>query len=367
MITVMPIFGTRPEAVKMASVIQELARFPDRIRLRVVVTAQHREMLDQVLGLFDIQPDFDLDIMQPGQTLAGITTRALSGLDALLAEEKPDLVLVQGDTVTVFAGALAAFYHKVAVGHIEAGLRTNDKYDPFPEEMMRRLTGSLADLHFAPTETARDNLLRSGVVPERIFVTGNTVIDALLSVAASLPDEPPPDGGREILVTAHRRENWGEPLRRICLALRDLVEIHPDVRVTYAMHRNPVIRRTAEEVLGGRDRIRLIEPPDYRPFVAMMKRAALIITDSGGVQEEAPSLGKPVLVVRRTTERTEGLQAGTVRLVGTDRETIVREADRLLSDPEAYATMTRVENPYGDGHAAERIRRAIFRHFDMDE
>ncbi|MBW3625697.1 MAG: UDP-N-acetylglucosamine 2-epimerase (non-hydrolyzing) [Armatimonadetes bacterium] len=365
MISVMPIFGTRPEAVKMAPVIRELQRFPDQVRLRIAVTAQHREMLDQILRIFDIRPDFDLNIMQPGQTLAGITTRALSGLDELLSEEKPDLVLVQGDTATVFAGALAAFYHKIAVGHVEAGLRTQNQYDPFPEEMMRRLTGQIADLHFAPTEQSRQNLLQNGVPDDRIDVTGNTVIDALLSVAAQLPDDAPSHGHRQILVTAHRRENWGEPLREVCLALRDLVERHPDIEVVYALHRNPVVRETATEVLGGLDRVRLIEPPDYQPFVGMMKRATLIITDSGGVQEEAPSLGKPVLVVRRTTERPEGVDAGTVKLVGTDRETIVREADRLLDDPAAYAEMAQARNPYGDGQAAPRIREAIFRRFGL--
>ena len=365
MIKVMPIFGTRPEAVKMAPVIKELQRYPEQVRLQVAVTAQHREMLDQILRIFDITPDFDLNIMQPGQTLAGITTRALSGLDDLLAREKPDLVLVQGDTATVFAGALAAFYQKIAVGHVEAGLRTDNKYDPFPEEMMRRLTGVLADLHFAPTEQSRDNLLRGGVPPERIFVTGNTVIDALLSVAEQIPDAPDPGGRRRILVTAHRRENWGEPLRQVCLALRDLVEAFPDVEVTYAMHRNPVVRETAVEVLGDLDRVSLIEPPDYQPFVGMMKASTLIITDSGGVQEEAPSLGKPVLVVRRTTERPEGVTAGTVKLVGTDREEIVQEARRLLEDPAAYAEMARSRNPYGDGQAAPRIRAAILDHFGI--
>lgn len=361
----MPIFGTRPEAVKMAPVIRELQRYPEQVRLRIAVTAQHREMLDQILRIFDIQPDFDLNIMQPGQTLAGITTRALSGLDELLAREKPDLVLVQGDTATVFAGALAAFYQKIAVGHVEAGLRTDDKYDPFPEEMMRRLTGVIADLHFAPTEQSRNNLLRSGVPDERITVTGNTVIDALLSVAERIPDDEDHNGRRKILVTAHRRENWGEPLRHVCLALRDLVEAHPDVEVTYAMHRNPVVRETAVQTLGDLDRVSLIEPPDYEPFVGMMKRAALIITDSGGVQEEAPSLGKPVLVVRRTTERPEGVAAGTVKLVGTDRETIVEEASRLLNDPDAYNAMAQARNPYGDGQSAPRIREAIFAHFNL--
>lgn len=363
-LTVMPIFGTRPEAVKMAPVIRELRRFPEQVRVRAVVTAQHREMLDQALAVFGITPDVDLNIMAPGQTLTQITTRALEGLEPVLAEEKPDIVLVQGDTTTVFAASLAAFYQKIAVGHVEAGLRTHDKYDPFPEEMMRRLTGQIADLHFAPTERSRRNLLESGVPDVRITVTGNTVVDALLSVAEGLPD-PPETGRRTILLTAHRRENLGEPMRQVFLALKDILEAFPDVELAYPMHRNPKVREVAREVFGGHDRVRLTEPPDYAPFVAMMKAAHLIITDSGGVQEEAPSLGKPVLVVRRTTERPEGVDAGTVRLVGVERETVREEAARLLSDPDAYSAMSQARNPYGDGRAAEHIRTALFRHFGL--
>jgi UDP-N-acetylglucosamine 2-epimerase (non-hydrolysing) len=359
----MVVFGTRPEAVKMAPVIRELQRYPDRVRVRTVVTAQHREMLDQVMAVFDITPDVDLNIMAPGQTLAQITTRALTGLDSVLAEEKPDIVLVQGDTTTVFAASLAAFYNKIAVGHVEAGLRTHDMYDPFPEEMMRRLTGQIAALHFAPTTQSRDNLLASGVAPDRIFVTGNTVIDALLGVAAGVPDAPS-SGLRTILLTAHRRENLGEPMRHIFQAMTDLLDRFPDVELVYPMHKNPKVRDIAHEVLDGRDRVTLTEPPDYAPFVAMMKSATLIVTDSGGVQEEAPSLGKPVLVVRRTTERPEGVAAGTVKLVGVDRAAIRDEAARLLSDPEAYNGMSRAENPYGDGHAAERVREILFQYFD---
>lgn len=359
MLTIMPIFGTRPEAVKLAPVIRELARFPDRVRLRIAVTAQHREMLDQVLHVFDIRPDIDLDIMQHGQSLAGITTRALDGLDRILAEERPDLVLVQGDTVTVFAGALAAFYHKVPVGHVEAGLRTGDRYDPFPEEMMRRLTTVASTLHFAPTEQAKQRLLAEGVPSGQAWVTGNTVIDALLTAAGNVP--PCTDSGyREILVTAHRRENLGQPLENVCRGLRTVVESHPDVRVTYAMHRNPAVRAIATSVLGGMDRVRLIEPPDYANFVAMEKAATLIVTDSGGVQEEAPALGVPVLVVRRTTERPEGVEAGTARLIGTEQDDVAREVSRLLDDPDAYAAMAQARNPYGDGRAAERIREIIF-------
>ncbi|HEY3283600.1 MAG TPA: UDP-N-acetylglucosamine 2-epimerase (non-hydrolyzing) [Armatimonadota bacterium] len=362
MTKIMAVFGTRPEAVKMAPVVKELRRHPDRLQVQVAVTAQHREMLDQVCRVFDIKPDFDLDIMQVGQTLTQVTTRALEGLDKLFSREKPDMILVQGDTVTVFAGALAAFYNKVAVGHVEAGLRTGNRYDPFPEEMMRRLAGATASLHFAPTDLARDNLLKENVAPGSVFVTGNTVIDSLLEVAAKAPG-PDPSAPREVLVTAHRRENWGEPLRRICLALRDLVEQVPDLRVVYALHRNPLVREIAYEVLGSSDRVELIEPPDYAPFVARMKRSTLIITDSGGIQEEAPSLGKPVLVVRETTERPEGVTAGTLKLVGTDRERIVSEALRLLTDPEAYAQMAQARNPYGDGKASERIAQILLNHF----
>lgn len=363
-LTVMPIFGTRPEAIKMAPVIRELQRFPERARVVTVVTAQHREMLDQVLAVFGITPDADLNIMAPDQTLTRITTRALDGLDSVIARERPDVILVQGDTTTVFAAALAAFYHQVAVGHVEAGLRTHDKYDPFPEEMMRRLTSQIADLHFAPTDLARRNLLASGTPENAIFVTGNTVIDALLSVASTLPD-PPETGRRTILMTAHRRENLGEPMRQVFLALADILDEFPDVDLVYPMHRNPKVRAVAREVLGGRDRVTLTEPPDYAPFVAMMKTAHLIITDSGGVQEEAPSLGKPVLVARRTTERPEGVDAGTVKLVGVKREDVRREAARLLSDPAAYDAMARARNPYGDGNAARRIREALFQRFGV--
>ena len=360
---VMAVFGTRPEAVKMAPVIRELSRFPDRVDLKVAVTAQHREMLDQVLKVFGIVPDFDLDIMRHGQSLTDITVRSLRGLNSLFAEQRPDLVLVQGDALAVLSGALAAFYNRIAVGHVEAGLRTGCKYNPFPEEIVRRLTSHIAELHFAPTQTARANLLAEGIPEEDIFVTGNTVIDALLSVAASLPDCRPDGGLREILVTAHRRENWGEPHRQVFLALRDLVEAFPDVRVVFAMHRNPDIRKQAREILGGLNRVELIEPPDYAPFVALMKRCYMVITDSGGIQEEAPALGKPVLVVRSTTERPEGVEAGTVRLVGTDRARVFEEASRLLSDSQAYTAMATAQNPYGDGHAAERIREAIFARF----
>jgi UDP-N-acetylglucosamine 2-epimerase (non-hydrolysing) len=331
-------------------------------------------MLDQVLSLFEITPDRDLDIMHPGQTLSEITTRALNGLESAFADSRPDLVLAEGDTTTVFCAALAAFYARTSFGHVEAGLRTRDKYRPYPEEMNRRLAGALADLHFAPTKTARDNLLAESVAPERIFVTGNTVIDALQSVAARPEprDEPTlawldSEAGRLVLMTAHRRENWGDPLREICRAARDLIERFGDVRVVYAVHPNPMVREVAESELGGLDRARLIEPPDYRTFVALMKRSHLILTDSGGIQEEAPSLGVPLLVLREVTERPEAVAAGAVEVAGTSREPIVRSASRLLEDADRHAEMARAVNPYGDGRAAERVRQAILHHFGESE
>ncbi len=359
----MTIFGTRPEAVKMAPVVGRLRESAD-FRPVVAVTAQHREMLDQVLRLFDIIPDRDLDIMLPEQSLFDIATRALDRLDPVLAEWRPAMVLVQGDASSTMLGALAAFYHRVPVGHVEAGLRTWDKYRPFPEEMNRRMTSSLADLHFAPTPQAKANLLREGVPTDRIFVTGNTVIDALLDVVQrpeiSLPQHLPAlEGRRMVLVTTHRRENWGEPLRQIYLALLDLLTRFPDVTVVFSVHRNPAVRRVAEEVLAGHPRAHLIEPPDYGPFVRLMAKAYLILTDSGGVQEEAPALGTPVLVVRDVTERPEGVQAGTVEVVGTSRERIAERAGRLLADPAARAAMAQARNPYGDGRAAGRIVDAL--------
>ncbi len=361
------IFGTRPEAVKMAPVVAALRASRDFQPL-VVVTAQHREMLDQVLSAFRITPDRDLDIMLPEQSLTDIVTRALRGLWQVLDELKPAIVLVQGDAHTCFVSALAAYYHHIPIGHVEAGLRTDDKYQPFPEEMNRRMTSVLADLHFAPTAQARRNLLREGVAAERVVVTGNTVIDALQAIverapAALPPESPPLDGRRLLLVTTHRRENWGEPLRQISLALLDLLDRFPDVELVFSVHPNPAVRRVVHEVLRGHPRAHLIEPPDYAPWVHLMRRAYLILTDSGGIQEEAPALGKPVLVLRRVTERPEGIEAGTARLVGTDRERIVAEAGRLLSDPAAYEAMARIRNPYGDGHAAERIVEALRYYF----
>ncbi len=362
----MLVFGTRPEAIKLAPVYAELRKRLNVFETRVVVTAQHREMLDQVLECFGIQPDHDLDIMQHGQSLADVTSRVLYGMEPVLSRGRPDIVLVQGDTTTVFAAALAAFYQQIPLGHIEAGLRSDDKYNPFPEEINRRLTSVLCDIHFAPTATARERLLTEGVAPEQVFVTGNTVIDALLSVAQrSFRFEGPQFGwleefdGRLVLVTAHRRENLGEPLRRICRALRMIAEEFEDVVVLYAMHRNPAVRKVAQEVLEGVPRVRLTDPPEYVTFVNLMKRAVLIISDSGGIQEEAPSLNVPVLVTRETTERPEGIQAGTAKLVGTQTEAIVAEASQLLRDPDAYRAMATAVNPYGDGTASARICDAL--------
>jgi UDP-N-acetylglucosamine 2-epimerase (non-hydrolysing) len=360
------IFGTRPDAIKMAPVVLELLRHPNRFRTSVVVTGQHREQLEQVLRAFDLRPDRDLEIMRHGQTLTDITCRVLGGLDAAIAELAPDVVIAQGDTTTTFAASLAAFYRRVPFGHVEAGLRTNDPYDPFPEEMNRRLTGVIARFHFAPTSAARSNLLREGVPDDRIAVTGNTGIDALLTVGAqSYAFADPRLAGiaasprRLVLITAHRRENWGEPLASICQAVSRLAEEFTDCEFVYAMHRNPVVREIVEPLLSNRDRIHLVEPPDYVPFVKLMQRAELILTDSGGVQEEAPSFGVPVLTLRKTTERPEGVDAGVARLIGTGAEDIVREARRLLSDSAERARMSRCVSPYGDGRAAERIREAL--------
>ena len=361
---VMSIFGTRPEAIKMAPVVLELKKYP-QIESSVAVTAQHREMLDQVLRLFDIRPDFDLNIMSEGQTLFDITSRALSGLDKVLTAATPDIILVHGDTTTTFAGALAAFYHQIEVGHVEAGLRTSNKFSPYPEEMNRRLTGSLADLNFAPTSTAKENLLREGVDADKIFVTGNTVIDALYkTVRADFKFSKELErvdyaDKRIILVTTHRRENLGEPLRQVYKALKALVEELPDVEIIFPVHKNPRVREVVNAELGGMERVFLTDPLDYEPFANLMNRATLILTDSGGVQEEAPALGKPVLVLRDTTERPEALEAGTVKLIGTNREKVYSAAKLLLTDAAEYKKMAEARSPYGDGHAAERIAKAL--------
>jgi UDP-N-acetylglucosamine 2-epimerase (non-hydrolysing) len=350
----------------MAPRVKELEKYPQIISCKVAVTAQHREMLDQVLSLFEIKPAYDLNIMRQGQNLFDITARALSGLQQVLTEEKPDLVLVHGDTTTTFVAALASYYLQIPVGHVEAGLRTRDKFSPFPEEINRRLTGVLADINFAPTATARKNLLEEGVSPEKIYVTGNTVIDALLATVKpgfrfedDMLNAIDYSRRRVLLVTTHRRENLGEPMREIYRALRGVVEDYPDVEVVFPVHKNPAVRSVVEDELGGTDRVRLIEPMDYQPFVNLINRAYLVLSDSGGIQEEAPSLGKPVLVLRNTTERPEAVEAGTVSLVGTGREKVSSETRRLLDSETFYNKMANAVNPYGDGFASQRIVQAI--------
>ena len=362
---VLSVFGTRPEAIKMAPVIKALEEAPG-VEAGVCVTAQHRSMLDQVLGLFHVSPDYDLDIMRENQDLAHITQAVLTGMMDVLEDFKPDRVLVHGDTTTTLAAALAAFYRMVPVSHVEAGLRTSDPYAPFPEEMNRKLTDAIADLHFAPTETAKDNLTREGVPQDRIVVTGNTVIDALLSVTKRLKKNKDlrqeqesrfsslDPARRLILVTGHRRENFGPGFENICAALAELAD-HGNVEIVYPVHLNPNVTESVNKSLDGKPNIHLMGPLDYLPFVYLMDRAYLVITDSGGIQEEAPSLGKPVLVMRDVTERPEALDAGTAKLVGIDKKNIVAEAVRLLDDEDAYATMSRAHNPYGDGKASQRI------------
>ncbi len=369
---VMTVFGTRPEAIKMAPIVTELCKHSDKTESVVTVTAQHREMLDQVLNLFRIKPDYDLNIMSAGQTLFDITNRVLSGLNEVLSKVQPDIVLVHGDTTTTFAGALAAYYKQISVGHVEAGLRTGNKYSPYPEEMNRKLTGALADLHFAPTQTSRKNLLKENVNPEKIFVTGNTVIDALFETVK--PDFKFSDellenidykNKRIILVTTHRRENLGEPMRHIYKALKELTEEFSDVEIVFPVHKNPKVREVVNEELGGLEKVHLTDPLDYEPFANLMNRATLILTDSGGVQEEAPALGRPVLVLRDTTERPEAVEAGTVRLIGTDREKVYGAAKILLTDKEEYKKMSESRNPYGDGFAAKRIVRALLWNYGL--
>lgn len=373
MIKVMTVFGTRPEAIKMAPVVLELQKHADRIQTIVAVTAQHRQMLDQVLDLFQITPDYDLDIMSQGQTLYDITTKSLMGLKDVLAKEKPDLVLVHGDTTTTFAGALASYYQQVPVGHVEAGLRTGDIYSPFPEEMNRKLTGAIAAIHFAPTATAKANLLKENVNPSHIYVTGNTVIDALMTTVAGDYDfgddlkDVDFHNHRVILLTTHRRENLGEPMRHIYKALRRIIEEIPDTEIVFPVHRNPLVRKVVEEELAGVDRIHLIDPMEYEPFANLMSLSSLVLTDSGGIQEEAPSLGKPVLVLRNTTERPEAVEAGTVRLIGTDKDVVYAETKRLLTDQDAYDAMSNAVNPYGDGKASQRIVQAILHAFAGEE
>ncbi|RXE46255.1 MULTISPECIES: non-hydrolyzing UDP-N-acetylglucosamine 2-epimerase [Pseudomonas] len=367
------IFGTRPEAIKMAPLALALAA-DERFEAKVCVTGQHREMLDQVLSLFAIEPDFDLNIMKPGQDLTDVTTAILQGLKTVLAEFKPDMVLVHGDTATTFAASLAAYYQQIPVAHVEAGLRTGNLYSPWPEEGNRKLTGALAKLNFAPTETSRANLLREGIHADDIVVTGNTVIDALLDVVKRLDQDQEllaqaaapaaflNPARKLILVTGHRRESFGDGFERICQALMEVAQQHPEVDIVYPVHLNPNVREPVNRLLTNIGNIYLIEPLDYLPFVYMMSRAHIILTDSGGIQEEAPSLGKPVLVMRDTTERPEAVAAGTVKLIGTKTADIVRELNRLLTDTVAYRTMSYAHNPYGDGRACQRILEALLDH-----
>jgi UDP-N-acetylglucosamine 2-epimerase (non-hydrolysing) len=366
----MTIFGTRPEAIKMAPLVLELKKYSDEIESIVTVTAQHRQMLDQVLELFEIKPDHDLNIMKDRQTLTGVTVRALEGLDQIMKDVKPDIVLVHGDTTTTFVASLAAFYNQIAVGHVEAGLRTWNKYSPFPEEINRQITGIIADLHFAPTTKSKQNLLQENKNEDSIFVTGNTAIDALKT---TIKDSYQNDilekigSDRMILLTAHRRENLGEPMRNMFRAIKRIVQEHNDVQVVYPVHLNPAVREVANEILGDDDRIHLIEPLDVFDFHNFAARSHIILTDSGGVQEEAPSLGKPVLVLRDTTERPEGIEAGTLKLAGTDEETIYKMAKELLTNKEEYERMAKASNPYGDGNASKRIVEAILYHFGKRE
>ncbi len=371
-IKVMTVFGTRPEAIKMAPLVKELEN-TEEIESIVCVTAQHREMLDQVLEIFQIQPDYDLDIMESRQTLSTITTKALNGLDEVLEEAQPDIVLVHGDTSTTFAGALAAFYHKIPVGHVEAGLRTYDKYSPFPEEMNRKLTGAIATMHFAPTCKNQENLFREGIT-EGVFITGNTVIDAIRMTVK-------PDyvfrkevlntldfaNKKVILVTAHRRENYGEPMENIMSAIAQIVENFPQAEVVYPVHLSPYVREIAAKYLAGNSRIHLIDPLSVDEMHNLMDRCYMLMTDSGGLQEEAPSLGKPVLVLRRETERPEAVEAGTVKLAGVEKDEIYRQAAQLLEDPVAYEKMAKAVNPYGDGQTSRRIVQAILQYFDIRE
>lgn len=366
---VMSVFGTRPEAVKMAPLVLELQR-KSEIQSTVCVTAQHREMLDSVLGIFGVKPDYDLDVMEPGQTLPGITTRVMNGMFDVLEEAKPDVVLVHGDTTTTFSAALAAFYKRISVGHVEAGLRTWDKYSPWPEEMNRQLVGRIAGLHFAPTAQNAANLHQEGI-SERVFITGNTAIDAMCytigdgSFSNSLLKGFDFENKRVIAMTCHRRENYGEPMEEIFKAVRDIVQGFPDVEVIYPVHLSPIVREAAERCLGGVDRIRLIEPLDVVEMHRLMAKSYLVLTDSGGLQEEAPSLGKPTLVLRKETERPEAVAAGTVALAGVEAENIYRLASDLLTSVEKYEGMAKAVNPYGDGHACERIADALLWSFGM--
>ncbi|WP_286909106.1 non-hydrolyzing UDP-N-acetylglucosamine 2-epimerase [Clostridium sp. UBA1652] len=372
-IKIFTIFGTRPEAIKMAPLVKELEK-REGIVSKVCVTAQHREMLDQVLNYFDIKTDYDLNIMKSKQTLTGITTKVLEGLEEVFEEEKPDMILVHGDTTTTFGGALAAFYKQIKVGHVEAGLRTFDKYFPFPEEMNRKLTGALADIHFAPTVGSKNNLLREGVKEEDIYVTGNTVIDAMEhTVKEEYVFETEElnhidfNKKKVIMITAHRRENWGEGIENICTALKTIVEENKDVELVYLVHLNPVVKDVVYKHLNDKERVHLLTPQDTKETHNLMNKCFMVMTDSGGLQEEAPHLGKPVLVLRDVTERPEAVEAGTVKLVGTDVETIIKEANDLIRNKEAYEKMSKSVNPYGDGKASERIVDAIEKYFGLSD
>lgn len=362
----MTIFGTRPEAIKMAPLILELEKYPGDIESIVTVTAQHRQMLDQVLDVFKIKPDYDLNIMKDRQTLVDVTNAALKGLDSIMKEVRPDIVLVHGDTSTTFVASLAAYYSQIKVGHVEAGLRTWNKYSPFPEEMNRQLTGVIADLHFAPTKQSKKNLLNENKEEDTIFVTGNTAIDALKTTVNKTYSHPVLEkigNDKMILLTAHRRENLGDPMRNMFRAISQIVNEQNDLQVVYPVHLNPIVRETAKEILGNNPKVHLIEPLEVIDFHNFLSRAHIILTDSGGIQEEAPSLGVPVLVLRDTTERPEGIKAGTLKLAGTEEKTIYTLAKTLLTDQTEYEKMSRASNPYGDGNASYRIVQAILYHF----
>ncbi|MFF3100991.1 non-hydrolyzing UDP-N-acetylglucosamine 2-epimerase [Viridibacillus arvi] len=364
---VMTIFGTRPEAIKMAPLVLELQKHSDQIETIVTVTAQHRQMLDQVLDTFKITPDYDLNIMKDRQTLVDVTTRGLEGLDRVMKEAKPDIVLVHGDTTTTFIASLAAFYNQIAIGHVEAGLRTGDKYSPYPEEMNRQLTGIMADIHFAPTEQSKQNLLKENKVNSTIVVTGNTAIDALKTTVNTSYSHPVLEQigqDRMILLTAHRRENLGEPMRHMFKAIKRLLVEHSDIQVVYPVHMNPAVREIANEILGHEAKVHLIEPLEVFDFHNFAAKSYMILTDSGGVQEEAPSLGKPVLVLRNTTERPEGIEAGTLKLAGTEEKTIYRLAKELLIEENTYNAMAHASNPYGDGFASKRIVEALLTYLE---
>lgn len=370
---IITIFGTRPEAIKMAPLVKELEK-REGIESKICVTAQHREMLDQVLELFDIKPDFDLNIMKTKQSLTGITNRILEGLETIFKEEKPDMILVHGDTTTTFSSALAAYYQQIKVGHVEAGLRTFDKYFPFPEEMNRKLTGAIADLHFSPTKGAKNNLLREGIDEKSIYITGNTVIDAMLHTVQDNYifenkelNEIDFKNKKVIMITAHRRENWGEGISNICEALNEIVDKNKDVELVYLVHLNPIVKDMVYEKLGGKERVHLLNPLDTKETHNLMNKCFMVMTDSGGLQEEAPHLGKPVLVLRDVTERPEAVEYGTVKLVGTNKEKIIDEANILINSKEAYEKMSKAVNPYGDGKASERICDAIMKYLNLSK